>query len=747
MGGRLGRVGPYALLERLGRGGMGEVYLAATKRGEQVALKMLRDAIEGDADARLRLDREVRALRRVESPYVARVLDADLSGDRPYLVMEHIAGDTLLNAVKRDGPLPEVEVIRLARGLATALAIIHAAGIVHRDLKPANVLIGDEGPVLIDFGIAQVLDATRMTQTGTFLGTPGYAAPELFAGEQVGEPADLHAWAATVAFAATGRPTFGGGSAESQMYAILHGKADLKDVPPALLPQIRAALNRDPAKRPTAAILADRMTRLARAAEEHDAREKESEGEPSRRPRGRENAGADDRDTDGGRRNRENRGSAPESRRARESAPDSADGGRRGWNSSSAGTPDDGRGGRDTGGAGAADGARRTRDTGGTGSADGGRRARDGGGVGAADGARRARDAGGTGSAEGGRRARDGGGVSAPDGARRTRDSGSADSGWRAPDDAGSSAAESGRRSRDAAAAGSAEGGRRARETTSAASTDAGQRARDAGGVGTAESGRRTRDTAAPGSADSNRRTRESGSAESRRTRDSGSADGGRRAADSGASPVESRRAKDKGGREEAESRLGAEAVVQTRRRRSVKPPPEAVPTGGTSLLVLAAVAVPCVIGCVVYPAATFAVTGVFVVLARALWVGHWLTRRRRPGRLKKALRIGLFPVSFSGSLIAGVAWPGLPAGALAFGAMWVTAGGQVAPVWWEQAVPVTVAGLVFSVVCGAIIGREVEKVGAELPELRREGLRALAVLGGFVAICAAAVRIVGSLF
>lgn len=209
---------------------------------------------------------------------------------------------------------------------------------------------------------------------------------------------------------------------------------------------------------------------------------------------------------------------------------------------------------------------------------------------------------------------------------------------------------------------------------------------------------------------------------------------------------VEARRGKDRGKEQEADSRLGAEAAVQTRRKRAVKPP-EAMPTGGNSLLVLAAVAVPCVIGCVVYPAATFAVTGVFVVLARTLWVGHWLTRRRRPGRMKKALRIGLFPVSFSGALIAGVAWPGLPAGALAFGAMWATAGGRLAPDWWDQAVPVTVAGLVFSVVCGAIIGREVEKVGAELPELRREGLRALAVLGGFVAICAAAVRIVGSVF
>ncbi|WP_061297247.1 serine/threonine protein kinase [Herbidospora cretacea] len=736
MGGRLGRVGPYALLERLGRGGMGEVYLAATKRGEQVALKMLREPIEGDADARLRLDREVRALRRVESPYVARVLDADLSGDRPYLVMEHIAGDTLLSAVKRDGPLAEVELIHLARGLATALAIIHAAGIVHRDLKPANVLMGDEGPVLIDFGIAQVLDATRMTQTGTFLGTPGYAAPELFAGEQVGEPADLHAWAATVAFAATGRPTFGAGSAESQMYAILHGKADLKDVPPALLPQIRAALNRDPAKRPTAAILADRMTRLARAAEEHDVREKEAEadgpargrrlGETSRRPRGgtgpdgakdrpaKESAG---RDTDGGRRARE--------AGDRDAASIPGESGRRSRDAGGPGSAsaDGGRRTRDAGGSGAADGGRRIRDAGG-GPADGGRRSRDSSGSGAvaAEGGRWTRDAGGTGSgsAEGGRRARDAGGTgsASAEGGRRAGGSGPADAGGR---DTGSGSTDGGRRARDPGGSGSADGGRRGKDADSreAASADTGRRSRDSSS-GDADGARRGN---AAESAGSGRRTREAA-----------------------AVSVEARRGKERGKEQEADSRLGAEAAVQTRRRRAVKPP-EAMPTGGNSLLVLAAVAVPCVIGCVVYPAATFGVTGVFVVLARTLWVGHWLTRRRRPGRMNKALRIGLFPVSFSGALIAGVAWPGLPAGALAFGAMWATAGGRLAPDWWDQAVPVTVAGLVFSVVCGAIIGREVEKVGAELPELRREGLRALAVLGGFVAICAAAVRIVGSVF
>ncbi|WP_344981214.1 serine/threonine-protein kinase, partial [Streptosporangium fragile] len=265
--GRLGRVGPYTLLERLGRGGMGEVYLATSRRGDNVALKVLHDAVDADSEARTRLEREVRALRRVESPYVARVLDADLEGDRPYLVMEHIEGDTLLERVRRDGPLQGSGLLALAHGLATALSIIHAAGVVHRDLKPTNVLVGaDDEPVLIDFGIAHVLDATRLTVTGTFLGTPGYAAPELFADEHVGEPADVHAWAATVAFAATGRPPFGRGTVEAQMYAILNGHADLEGVPASLLPLVRAALHREAAKRPTAALLAGRLTRLVRAA-------------------------------------------------------------------------------------------------------------------------------------------------------------------------------------------------------------------------------------------------------------------------------------------------------------------------------------------------------------------------------------------------------------------------------------------------------------------------------------------------
>ncbi|WP_343952998.1 serine/threonine-protein kinase, partial [Nonomuraea longicatena] len=261
---KLGKVGSYTLLERLGRGGMGEVYLATTRRGERFAIKVLRDLVE-DESARIRLEREVRALRRVESPYVARVFDADLDCARPYLVMEHIEGDNLLDRVRRRGPLGGADLVELAQGIATALAITHAAGVIHRDLKPANILMSERGPVLIDFGIAQVHDATRLTMTGTFLGTPGYTAPEIFADEQVDSPADIHGWAATVAFAATGRPTFGRGTAEAQMYAVLNGQADLKGVPVELLPLVRAALHREPGKRPTAALLADRLGRLAKA--------------------------------------------------------------------------------------------------------------------------------------------------------------------------------------------------------------------------------------------------------------------------------------------------------------------------------------------------------------------------------------------------------------------------------------------------------------------------------------------------
>ncbi|MFC0860703.1 protein kinase [Sphaerimonospora cavernae] len=587
MAGRLGRVGPYALLERLGRGGMGEVYLAANRRGEHVALKMLRDPIENDPDARLRLEREVRALRRVESPYVARVLDADLSGDRPYLVMEYIEGDTLLDAVRR-GPLPEAELIPVAQGLATALAIIHAGGVVHRDVKPANVLIGEDGPVLIDFGIAQVLDATRVTMTGTFLGTPGYSAPELFADETVGEPADIHAWAATVAFAATGRPTFGRGTVESQMYAILNGKADLAGVPAALLPLVRAALHRDPARRPTAALLADRLTRLARATMEA----------PSR--------------------------------------------------------------------------------------------------------------------------------TATPTPARRTR-----------PETSGRPAPKADKPTPKAAAKSGA-------SMVKGTVTEDEQRPAEALA---AERPEKRGKTEKPGKAD---RLEKPEKADQQAVK-AGKADG-----DPATAPVTKpvrRRGGPSAGRGRRADRRSGEG--RTRSALAVETPPKpadpepslGIPTGNVALAALAVLAVPCVVAAVIYPLATFAITATFVVVTRAGWMGHWVVRNRKSPRMRGMLRVLSFPLTLLGALITAAAWPGLPAATAGFVALWLTAGTHLEPQWWTMTMPVTIAGVVFGVICGGIIGREIERAAVKMPGLRSEGLRALAVLGGFVALCAAAVHAVALFF
>ncbi|MEU8357226.1 serine/threonine-protein kinase [Nonomuraea sp. NPDC048882] len=624
---KLGKVGPYTLIERLGRGGMGEVYLASARRGEQVALKVLHDLAE-DETSRIRLEREVRALRRVESPYVAKVLDADLNGARPYLVMEHIEGVTLLDQVRQSGPLDVAGLVDMAQGIAAALAIIHAAGVVHRDLKPGNIIMGTQGPVLIDFGIAQVLDATRLTMTGTFLGTPGYTAPEIFADEHVDSPADVHAWAATVAFAATGRPTFGRGTAEAQMYAVLNGQADLKGVPVELLPLVRAALNREPGKRPTAALLADRLSRLARAT---NATETEppagAAGEESVRGRATEEPAAARGEAKA--RSRPNALPAegkvppPRGRTGGRVAPDSA-----------------GR----AGGRAAAEGSGRT----------GGRTASDGAGR-----------AGGRAAQEGSGRT---GGRAAPEGTGRG---------------AGSRSASDGKSSVPA-------------------------RSRAEGKVPVP-------------------RGRAGGEAKNTGPR---------------AKMVASRQ------RTAAAVRSRAAAVKPQDRRGTGLRAQSAttLPAGNGALLLLAVLAVPCVVASVIWPIASIAITTVFVVLTRTLWMGHWMVRKRGSRRTRVTLRVLSFPVALTGAAATAVVWPGVPVAVAAGGALWATGGGQIDADWWQQAAPVTVAGVVFGMLCGGITGREIERIGQRLPDLRREGLRALAVLGGFVALCAAAVRAIALL-
>jgi serine/threonine protein kinase len=256
------RVGSYQLLARLGAGGMGVVYLASGQDGRRVALKVLRPEMADDAEFRTRFSREVTALTRVRGMCTVRVIDADTTSARPFLVTEYAEGPSLAEYVDSRGPMDPQMLYGLATGLAEALTAIHAAGIVHRDLKPSNVLLTVGGPKVIDFGIAQMLDATAVTRAGMTVGSAGYMAPEQIMG-RAGTAADIFSWAVTIAYAASGQPPFGTGTSEVILYRILHETPNIAAVPAALHAQVAAAIDKDPHARPTAPELLSQLTRTA----------------------------------------------------------------------------------------------------------------------------------------------------------------------------------------------------------------------------------------------------------------------------------------------------------------------------------------------------------------------------------------------------------------------------------------------------------------------------------------------------
>ena len=244
-------LGGYRLVQQLGEGGMGVVHLALDRSGRAVAVKLLRPHIGHDPVARARLAREVETLERIRHPGVAPVLDAELEGSRPFIVTRFVDGLPLDEVVAADGPLGGPALLRLGRGLALAVRAIHEAGVVHRDIKPGNVLVVESGdPVLIDFGIAHITDDVRLTSTGLVMGTPGYLSPEIVEGAEVTEATDWWGWAATVAYAALGRPPFGSGPMEAVLSRVTGGHADLAGVDPRLAPLLAAALTPAAARRP-----------------------------------------------------------------------------------------------------------------------------------------------------------------------------------------------------------------------------------------------------------------------------------------------------------------------------------------------------------------------------------------------------------------------------------------------------------------------------------------------------------------
>ncbi|MBO4271071.1 serine/threonine-protein kinase [Microbispora triticiradicis] len=252
------RIGEHRLVGVLGEGGQGTVYLAQDASGGHVAIKLLHAREAGDATSRRRFLREAETARGLALFCTARVLDAGSHHGRPYIVTEYIPGPSLATAVAEDGPRTGSGLHRLAVATLTSLAAIHRAGIVHRDFKPGNVILGPEGPVVIDFGIAS---AAHHTVSGDGMaGTPAFIAPEQLAGQRPGPASDVFSWAVTIAYAATGRLPFAGPTVPAVLMAISAREPDLSGVPADFRPLLEAGLAKDPAARPAASALLRALT-------------------------------------------------------------------------------------------------------------------------------------------------------------------------------------------------------------------------------------------------------------------------------------------------------------------------------------------------------------------------------------------------------------------------------------------------------------------------------------------------------
>ncbi|MFK3730337.1 serine/threonine-protein kinase [Streptomyces sp. NPDC088090] len=243
-------IGGYRLQARLGSGGMGVVYLAHTPGGRPLALKVVRQEFAGDPEFRLRFAQEVASAERIHGLFTAQVVASGVDAPTPWLATAYVPGPSLHQVVQRHGPLPVRTVLLLVAGIAEALQAIHRAGVVHRDLKPANVLIAEDGPRVIDFGISRAADSAALTGTGLSIGTAAFMAPEQALGRPVSPATDVFALGALLAYVAGGEAPFGAGPESAALYRVVHEQPDLTRVPHELKDLVAWCLAKRPEDRP-----------------------------------------------------------------------------------------------------------------------------------------------------------------------------------------------------------------------------------------------------------------------------------------------------------------------------------------------------------------------------------------------------------------------------------------------------------------------------------------------------------------